>query len=189
MVPAERESSEEWTDRSGRYWIGLGSRAKLCFCRILRSRTVMVRVGGGWVELSRYLMDRYADAMEAPSSEEPSAEADNEGTVECQTESVTVSSATLAKSLSASRSSLPATPITPARTPARRSLPAFSSSPVEPSSRRTSDRYSQSPSFGPSSPQVVQLIRKASESPSIRDREREVLRSRPSFPREGSTGL
>ncbi|CAJ0751707.1 9314_t:CDS:1, partial [Entrophospora sp. SA101] len=26
---------------------------KLCFCRILRSRMVMVRVGGGWAELSK----------------------------------------------------------------------------------------------------------------------------------------
>jgi hypothetical protein len=47
--PAE----EEWKDQSGRYWIGYEGRAKLCFCRILRSQTVMVRVGGGWVELSR----------------------------------------------------------------------------------------------------------------------------------------
>jgi hypothetical protein len=44
---------DEWRDESGRYWIGAEGRAKLCFCRILRSRTVMVRVGGGWVELSK----------------------------------------------------------------------------------------------------------------------------------------
>lgn len=36
---------------AGRYWIG--QPPKLCYCRILRSRTVMVRVGGGWVELSK----------------------------------------------------------------------------------------------------------------------------------------
>jgi hypothetical protein len=41
-----------WKDRSGKYWIG-DENPKLCFCRILRSQTVMVRVGGGWVELSR----------------------------------------------------------------------------------------------------------------------------------------
>ncbi len=41
-----------WKDQSGRYWIG-DSDPKLCFCRILRSQTVMVRVGGGWVEFSR----------------------------------------------------------------------------------------------------------------------------------------
>lgn len=47
MVP------ETWKDQSGKYWIG-DQDPKLCFCRILRSRTVMVRVGGGWTELSKY---------------------------------------------------------------------------------------------------------------------------------------
>ncbi|CAO3614272.1 unnamed protein product [Cunninghamella echinulata] len=37
----------------GRYWFG----NKLVFCRILRSRMVMVRVGGGWTELSQFLRD------------------------------------------------------------------------------------------------------------------------------------
>ncbi|KAI8066694.1 hypothetical protein BC940DRAFT_368026 [Gongronella butleri] len=37
----------------GRYWFG----NKLVFCRILKSRMVMVRVGGGWTELSRFLRD------------------------------------------------------------------------------------------------------------------------------------
>lgn len=46
MVP------ETWKDQSGKYWIG-DQDPKLCFCRILRSRTVMVRVGGGWAELSK----------------------------------------------------------------------------------------------------------------------------------------
>jgi len=41
-----------WQDNSGKYWIG-DTDPKLCFCRILRSQTVMVRVGGGWMELSR----------------------------------------------------------------------------------------------------------------------------------------
>jgi hypothetical protein len=44
---------DEWKDQTGRYWIGAEGRAKLYFCRILRSKTVMVRVGGGWVELSK----------------------------------------------------------------------------------------------------------------------------------------
>jgi hypothetical protein len=44
--------SETWKDQSGKYWIG-NQDPKLCFCRILRSQTVMVRVGGGWTELSR----------------------------------------------------------------------------------------------------------------------------------------
>lgn len=45
--------SETWKDKSGKYWIG-NQDPKLCFCRILRSQTVMVRVGGGWTELSKY---------------------------------------------------------------------------------------------------------------------------------------
>lgn len=44
--------AETWKDQSGKYWIG-DMEPKLCFCRILRSQTVMVRVGGGWTELSR----------------------------------------------------------------------------------------------------------------------------------------
>ena len=44
-----------WKDQSGKYWIG-DTDPKLCFCRILRSHTVMVRVGGGWMELSKYVI-------------------------------------------------------------------------------------------------------------------------------------
>jgi hypothetical protein len=44
--------SGSWKDQSGKYWIG-DQDPKLCFCRILRSQTVMVRVGGGWTELSK----------------------------------------------------------------------------------------------------------------------------------------
>ena len=44
--------ADTWKDKSGRYWIG-DQDPKLCFCRILRSQTVMVRVGGGWQELSK----------------------------------------------------------------------------------------------------------------------------------------
>jgi hypothetical protein len=46
------EALPDWKDQSGKYWIG-DEDPKLCYCRILRSCTVMVRVGGGWVELSR----------------------------------------------------------------------------------------------------------------------------------------
>ncbi|KAF8506020.1 hypothetical protein F5888DRAFT_1604221 [Russula emetica] len=49
-----------WQDRSGKYWIG-GEDSKLCFCRILRSQTVMVRVGGGWMELSKFIQTHFAD--------------------------------------------------------------------------------------------------------------------------------
>ncbi|KAI9483839.1 MAG: hypothetical protein EXX96DRAFT_537138 [Benjaminiella poitrasii] len=40
----------------GKYWFG-DVNPKLAYCRILRSRMVMVRVGGGWVELSEFLRD------------------------------------------------------------------------------------------------------------------------------------
>ncbi|KAI0265124.1 hypothetical protein BC834DRAFT_880220 [Gloeopeniophorella convolvens] len=36
-------------------------RIELCFCRILRSHTVMVRVGGGWMELSKFIQTHFAD--------------------------------------------------------------------------------------------------------------------------------
>jgi len=45
-------ASTSWQDQSGKYWIG-DVEPKLCFCRILRSQMVMVRVGGGWCELSK----------------------------------------------------------------------------------------------------------------------------------------
>ncbi|KAK4051425.1 hypothetical protein OIV83_002909 [Microbotryomycetes sp. JL201] len=37
-----------WNDESGMYWIGNGQSGRLVFCRILRSKSVFVRVGGGW---------------------------------------------------------------------------------------------------------------------------------------------
>lgn len=40
----------------GKYWFGR-EKPKLAYCRVLRSRMVMVRVGGGWVELSQFLRD------------------------------------------------------------------------------------------------------------------------------------
>ena len=46
---------DTWQDKSGKYWIGGEEQPKLCFCRILRSQTVMVRVGGGWMELSKWV--------------------------------------------------------------------------------------------------------------------------------------
>jgi hypothetical protein len=47
-------AQDTWQDKSGKYWIG-SEDPKLCFCRILRSQTVMVRVGGGWMELSKWV--------------------------------------------------------------------------------------------------------------------------------------
>ncbi|KAH9918116.1 uncharacterized protein B0H18DRAFT_1214275 [Fomitopsis serialis] len=54
--------ADTWKDQSGKYWIG-DQDPKLCFCRILRSQTVMVRVGGGWSELSKFIKDHFADAF------------------------------------------------------------------------------------------------------------------------------
>ncbi|OBZ71789.1 hypothetical protein A0H81_08273 [Grifola frondosa] len=53
---------DTWKDQSGKYWIG-DQDPKLCFCRILRSQTVMVRVGGGWAELSKFIKEHFADAF------------------------------------------------------------------------------------------------------------------------------
>ncbi|KAF8592354.1 hypothetical protein K439DRAFT_1400097 [Ramaria rubella] len=61
-------AGEGWRDQSGKYWIG-DADPKLCFCRILRSHTVMVRVGGGWSELSKFLRGHFADLLaELPPS-------------------------------------------------------------------------------------------------------------------------
>ncbi|ORX52233.1 hypothetical protein BCR36DRAFT_287149 [Piromyces finnis] len=40
----------------GKYWFG-EIIPKLCYCRYLRSGIIMVRVGGGWQELSKFLLD------------------------------------------------------------------------------------------------------------------------------------
>ncbi|KAI8597241.1 hypothetical protein EDD21DRAFT_385929 [Dissophora ornata] len=40
----------------GRYVFG-DVEQKVCYCRILKSRKVMVRVGGGWSELSKFMED------------------------------------------------------------------------------------------------------------------------------------
>ncbi|KAG8831646.1 hypothetical protein FRC18_006232 [Serendipita sp. 400] len=63
-VPIQAVQSSGWEDKSGKYWIGDDEEAKLCFCRILRSQTVMVRVGGGWCELSKFLKDHFAHLVE-----------------------------------------------------------------------------------------------------------------------------
>lgn len=49
---------QQWQDESGCYWVGHPD-PKLCFCRILPSQMVMVRIGGGWEELSSYIMKHY----------------------------------------------------------------------------------------------------------------------------------
>ncbi|KAI0035685.1 hypothetical protein K488DRAFT_23218, partial [Vararia minispora EC-137] len=62
-VDIDIEAAEDsWQDQSGKYWIGTDE-PKLCFCRILRSQTVMVRVGGGWQELSKFIQTHFADSF------------------------------------------------------------------------------------------------------------------------------
>lgn len=63
-VPIQAVTSSGWEDKSGKYWIGDDEEARLCFCRILRSQTVMVRVGGGWCELSKFLKDHFAHLLD-----------------------------------------------------------------------------------------------------------------------------
>ena len=53
------QRSSMFQDLSGQYWIG-DPEPRLCFCRILPSNMVMVRVGGGWQELSEFLMQHFA---------------------------------------------------------------------------------------------------------------------------------
>ncbi|KAH7887982.1 hypothetical protein F5I97DRAFT_1864642 [Phlebopus sp. FC_14] len=62
--------ADTWKDQSGKYWIG-DQEPKLCFCRILRSQTVMVRVGGGWQELSKFIKDHFADMFRIMPPESP----------------------------------------------------------------------------------------------------------------------
>ncbi|KAE9406047.1 hypothetical protein BT96DRAFT_1015276 [Gymnopus androsaceus JB14] len=70
--------SGSWKDQSGKYWIG-DQDPKLCFCRILRSQTVMVRVGGGWTELSKFIRGHFADSFRLlTSSDSPGMHASGE---------------------------------------------------------------------------------------------------------------
>ncbi|WWC62133.1 uncharacterized protein I303_104724 [Kwoniella dejecticola CBS 10117] len=120
--PVGINNGDDWQDQSGQYWIGAEGRAKLCFCRILRSRTVMVRVGGGWVELS-------SGELCVPTSLSFTPETPVKKTV-----------------------ALPDTP-----------------SPVKNSS-------------GPGSPlQALRFMRRASESPSVREKEKEKFKGRRSI--------
>ncbi|CAK9781086.1 hypothetical protein CC85DRAFT_325599 [Cutaneotrichosporon oleaginosum] len=160
IVPAGRLSPDEWKGESGRYWIGHGARARMCFCRILESKTVMVRVGGGWCELTRYLLSHFADEIEATSS-----------LPEWNTTPVTVTSASL-KNAPASLTSLQPS------TPSRASLPAqFTPEHATTPLPLRAASLSPEKSPGPGSPLVpFQYLRKASESPSVRDKERAALR-------------
>ncbi|BGP40953.1 hypothetical protein JCM10449v2_004918 [Rhodotorula kratochvilovae] len=53
-----RIAEGRWTDESGMYNIG----GRLYFCRILRSKQVMVRVGGGWLNLLQFIISHFGQA-------------------------------------------------------------------------------------------------------------------------------
>ncbi|KAF9918610.1 hypothetical protein BX616_007348 [Lobosporangium transversale] len=52
----ENNGIDEYNGQVGRYVFG-EIEPKVCYCRILRSRKVMVRIGGGWCELSKFMED------------------------------------------------------------------------------------------------------------------------------------
>ncbi|RUS20638.1 hypothetical protein BC937DRAFT_94730 [Endogone sp. FLAS-F59071] len=60
----------------GKYWFG-DVDPKLAYCRILRGGMVMVRVGGGWEELSKFLMEH--GAIEGKFSPTPKMRARSDG--------------------------------------------------------------------------------------------------------------
>jgi len=133
---------ETWKDQSGKYWIG-DQDPKLCFCRILRSRTVMVRVGGGWTELSKFIKDHFADLFRLmPDSPRPVAQ-----------EEKWISSTTLLET--------PETPPESPRTPEPKGplLPSFSLS--TPSGRSPRSLKSTPSSGSPLTP--LQFMRRAEQ--------------------------
>ncbi|KAK8864540.1 hypothetical protein IAR55_001790 [Kwoniella newhampshirensis] len=197
MRPVGLNTSDKWKDQSGKYWIGAEGRAKLCFCRILRSRTVMVRVGGGWVELSKFLLDHFAEAI--GSWQTPFDQLSND--------LVPVTSASLTSQnhqsvpASLAASSLPSTDETPVyseipfpHTPGNQHLsPDKVASPHTPSSHGKTQTALLDSGGANGSPLIAfQFIKRASESPTMREKEKEKFIGRRSIlgrEREGSAGL
>ncbi|KAI9249528.1 hypothetical protein BY458DRAFT_445239 [Sporodiniella umbellata] len=60
----------------GKYWFG-DTNPRLVYCRILPSQMVMVRVGGGWVELSKFLRDHGLSEGNRRTVEKPSNSTQN----------------------------------------------------------------------------------------------------------------
>ncbi|KAF7725585.1 Spectrin beta chain, non-erythrocytic 1 [Apophysomyces ossiformis] len=54
-------------NEAGKYWFG-DEHPRLVYCRILPSKVVMVRVGGGWVELARFLRDHGGETSDSSES-------------------------------------------------------------------------------------------------------------------------
>ncbi|EPQ59376.1 hypothetical protein GLOTRDRAFT_136260 [Gloeophyllum trabeum ATCC 11539] len=76
--------ADTWKDQSGKYWIG-DQEPRLCFCRILRSQTVMVRVGGGWTELSKFIKNHFADLFRLMPESPPGTTAPREKWISSKT--------------------------------------------------------------------------------------------------------
>lgn len=156
--------SETWKDQSGKYWIG-NQDPKLCFCRILRSQTVMVRVGGGWSELSkfvslraqnlfsaltrcRFIKDHFADSFRLMPESPPRPGAPEEKWI---------SSATLLEAPEIESGTPPEPPRTPE--PTLPFVPSFSLS--TPSGQSPYSIKSNSPSVKGSPLTPLQFIRRA----------------------------
>ncbi|WVW84085.1 hypothetical protein I302_106114 [Kwoniella bestiolae CBS 10118] len=226
--PVGLNSADEWKDQLGQYWIGAEGRAKLCFCRILRSRTVMVRVGGGWVELSKFLLDHFADAVstwqtpfddpqdnvtlakDSAMSASSSSSSLFGSNLPIPITSASLSSQSMGRPVPVSHSNsslasiassssektplnkpigLPTTDeqgyLSPDKLPRSTSHHSLASQPRTPESARKVD---QSSPGGPGSPLTAfQFMRKASESPSVREREKERFHGRRSILGKEST--
>ncbi|KAG6837999.1 hypothetical protein H0H93_008393 [Arthromyces matolae] len=147
--------SETWKDQSGKYWIG-NQDPKLCFCRILRSQTVMVRVGGGWSELSKFIRDHFADSFRLLPDSPPRL-----GT----SEEKWISSTTLLEAHT-EVGSPPVPPRTPE--PALPFIPSFSLSTPNGKSPRSLHSPNNSPSTKGSPLTPLQFIRRADMDNSLR---------------------
>ncbi|KAH8830682.1 hypothetical protein DL96DRAFT_1813693 [Flagelloscypha sp. PMI_526] len=152
--------ADSWKDQSGKYWIGdtsVSQEPKLCFCRILRSQTVMVRVGGGWTELSKFIHNHFADSFRIVGESPPRFGGPSR-------EEKWISSATL---LQDQPSTILESPPEPPKTPepSSRRIPSFSiSSPsgASPRSLRSTPSSHGSPST--SNLTALQFMRRADDA-------------------------
>ncbi|KAF8631269.1 hypothetical protein AX15_002595 [Amanita polypyramis BW_CC] len=144
--------TDTWKDKSGKYWIG-NQDPRLCFCRILRSHTVMVRVGGGWSELSTFIKDHIAEGPRIiPDTEVPPNKVESK--------EKWISSATLLESENKENQPQGLIPPKPPRTPepsSGASIPSFAI--TTPTGRSPQSLSSSSKSGSPLTP--MQFIRRA----------------------------
>lgn len=157
-----RALRQEWHDISGKYWVGYPN-PRLCFCRILPSETVMVRIGGGWEELSRFVMKHHTHLVSTETAASPSSDLQADGQQDTH-----LSSATQAPSLGsdgAQQERLPSTPRT-ARRPSEQFTTAHVAPVVStPRSTRSQKESPQSPRIPRFSPMGALDISPADVSP------------------------